>query len=1178
MKKNYFLNLSMLLGFVFSINIVIAGNGDKYKVAKERLSSEHSSIPTYIQFDASTQPSLSELSSVYKKYWKTGDFDFVEIGQEADMMGFLHYRYRQTYKGIPIMFAELIAHTKSDKIYSVNGEILAAAPSTNESNLTEGVALAKAKDHIGAESYKWEYPDEEAHLKMETGDAEATYFPKGELIYITKGGGLDPKKMRLAYRFNIYAQQPLSRYEIYIDAGNGEMLFKNNLIHTGNVEGTAVTAYSGTRTITTDSLAPDSFRLRETSRGNGINTYNMLQGFFRSNAVDFTDDDNHWNNVNAQLDEYATDAHWAAQRYYDYLDTMFNRNSINGNGFALNSYVHYRVNFSNAFWDGQRMTYGDGNPFVDPFTTVDIAGHEITHGLTDFTADLIYQREQGGLNESFSDIFGAALEAFARPNDNDWTIGEDRGSTIRSMSNPNSFGDPDTYLGTFWKAADNNCIPSNQNDQCGVHSNSGVQNFWFYLLTDGGTGINDHGDSYSITGVGIDTAAAVAFRNLTVYLTRFSDYEDARFFSIQSALDLYGSCSNVVEAVTNAWYAVGVGDEYVDGVISDFESADTISCFYPFTVNFTILENNGTGFTWDFGDGNVDSTRNPIHVFTNHGDYDIQLIVDGGSCGADTMTKTAYVSIDTNRLCRVPMNDGINQTQVDCDGKLLDNGGLGGDYENNINAVITIAPPGASHVELIINSIDIQAGSGATCDNDVLEIFDGNSVNAPSLGAFCNGSVIPPTISSRFSTVTVRFTSNGSVTAAGFDIDWLCKPSTTVPSVEFLVSSDSSCTGEISFQDYSTELPTSWAWTFGDGASSSDQNPIHQYTSNGTYDVQLIATNSFGSDTIKKVNFVKIDRPVAPSAMNDSICRFDTANFLATGSGSGTLRWFDRELGGAELFTGSTVSINQVGEDTSLWVEELVSTSVQTVGPIDRNIGASAFVTEFEGLIFDVFEDIELVSVLTHSNASKTRTFELRDKNGVLVQSAIRFVPFGDFQITLNMEVKAGEDYQLTISAVGGPDLARNDGGVSYPYEIPGLVSIKESTNSTNPKDFYYYFYNWKVKSADCVSPRTEVKAVVDVSCIVGINNNKVLSRELKVYPNPVKENLLISYPVSLAESIESIRLLTIGGQEAVNDQGKLTNDKGLITINVSDVASGVYFLRIQTQSEVFTRKVVISK
>jgi len=130
-------------------------------------------------------------------------------------------------------------------------------------------------------------------------------------------------------------------------------------------------------------------------------------------------------------------------------------------------------------------------------------------------------------------------------------VGEDIGVTLRSMSNPKAYGDPDTYLGTNWATG--------TGDNGGVHTNSGVQNFWYYLLANGGSGTNDNGDSYNITPLGIFDAGAVAFRNNTVYLWSNSQYADARFYAIQSAIDLFGACSPEVVTTTDAWYAVGVG-------------------------------------------------------------------------------------------------------------------------------------------------------------------------------------------------------------------------------------------------------------------------------------------------------------------------------------------------------------------------------------------------------------------------------------------------------------------------------------------------------------------------------------------------------------------------------------------------------------------------------------------
>ena len=243
----------------------------------------------------------------------------------------------------------------------------------------------------------------------------------------------------------------------------------------------------------------------------------------------------------------------------DFYYTKFGRKSIDNNNFVIKSYIHYSRNYFNAFWDGSRMTYGDGSSTNGnkPLTALDVCGHEITHGLTSFTANLAYQKESGALNEGFSDIFGNSIEFWARPSKTSWKLGEDFNYVIRDMANPNAYSQPDTYGGTYWKTT--TCTPSSTNDYCGVHTNSGVLNFWYYLLVNGGSGTNDKGFVYSVTGIGLDKAAAIAYRTLTTYLTSSSTYADARTYSLQSAADLYGAGSAEVTQTTNAWNAVGVG-------------------------------------------------------------------------------------------------------------------------------------------------------------------------------------------------------------------------------------------------------------------------------------------------------------------------------------------------------------------------------------------------------------------------------------------------------------------------------------------------------------------------------------------------------------------------------------------------------------------------------------------
>jgi bacillolysin len=196
----------------------------------------------------------------------------------------------------------------------------------------------------------------------------------------------------------------------------------------------------------------------------------MLTGTNYGAAVDFTNATTTWNNTNTNLDQYATDAHWGAEVTWDFYDSLFNRNSVDNAGQKLLSYVHYDLDYVNANWDGTHMNYGDGDPSLGytPLTAIDITGHEISHGVTQFTANLVYQDEPGALNEGFSDCMGVAIRQFGRnPSVMDWLIGNEIGGTpFRNMANPNQYGDPDTYGGTNWHAPGGT-------DNGGVHQNSG---------------------------------------------------------------------------------------------------------------------------------------------------------------------------------------------------------------------------------------------------------------------------------------------------------------------------------------------------------------------------------------------------------------------------------------------------------------------------------------------------------------------------------------------------------------------------------------------------------------------------------------------------------------------------------------------------------------------------------
>ena len=607
---------------------------NRYKV--DFLSST-TNMPLQVSFDESLHLSDQQFFKwMNQEMTKNEEISFSSLKVENDNLGFTHQRMQQLYQGHKIDGANIITHSKNGEVKSFNGEWYKDIKLSNSITISENQALKFALIKVGAKKYKWENKREEAHMRKELNDPKFTYDPVGELCIVSDVNERTKKiSFTYAYKFNIYAEVPLYRAYVYVDASTGKIIKEQNLICTIDAAGSAVTKYSGTQTITTDSYA-SGFRLQETGRGNGIATYNC--GTAKAyNNTDFTNTTNSWTSTGTN--QAGTDAHFGAESTYDYYMKTYNRNSIDNNGYKLLSYVHYDVNYVNAFWDGQRMTYGDGNTSQGFYvmTGLDVCGHEITHGLVSNTAQL-GSGEAGALNEGFADIFGTCVEWYARPN-HDWLMGPElstTGSPLRDMSNPKAHKQPDTYKGTNWDAGGE------------VHTNDGPCIFWFYLLSVGKSGTNDNSQAYTVTGITQAKASAIAYRALTTYMTSGTTYADVRNYTIQAAKDLYGACSNELIQTTNAWYAVGVGAKYVAPAIGpNFVASSVSSCNLPAVINFKNTTTAGQNFIWEFGDGTSSTTINPSHTYSVNGTYSVKLVATGcGAASKDSISKLSYITIN----------------------------------------------------------------------------------------------------------------------------------------------------------------------------------------------------------------------------------------------------------------------------------------------------------------------------------------------------------------------------------------------------------------------------------------------------------------------------------------------------------------------------------------------------
>jgi bacillolysin len=500
-----------------------------------------------------TQPSSNAPEKIVMDYFNQkqdvfkfkGDasLSFKVVEKKKDKLGYTYLRVQQMYKGTPVYGAVLTAHVNKDGVLTaVSGT---PVPNLADKQSLKGSKSISKKDALAAG---------EKDLVAEIGSKPAyEYAPKSKTVIYVKGG-----EAHQAYLVNYNFLDPKpGNWNYFIDSASGDILDKVNEIHEagGKPGGNGITGTDAVGTGTgvlgdskslNTTLSSSTYYLQDNTRGGGVFTYDAKNRQRLPGSL-WADADNKFN---ASYDGAAVDAHYYAGETYDYYKDVHNRNSYDGNGAALKSTVHYSRNYNNAFWNGQQMVYGDGDgsTFVPLSGGLDVVAHELTHAVTDTTADLIYQNESGAINESMSDVFGTLLE-YHTGNNPDWEIGEDiytpgvSGDALRSMSDPAKYNDPDHYSVRYTGTGDNG----------GVHINSGIGNKAAYLLSQGGThyGVN-------VTGIGPDKVGDIYYRALTQYLTPSSNYSQLRSAVVQSASDLYGSGSSEVASVNAAFDAVGV--------------------------------------------------------------------------------------------------------------------------------------------------------------------------------------------------------------------------------------------------------------------------------------------------------------------------------------------------------------------------------------------------------------------------------------------------------------------------------------------------------------------------------------------------------------------------------------------------------------------------------------------
>ncbi|MCL2131379.1 MAG: M4 family metallopeptidase, partial [Lentimicrobiaceae bacterium] len=1053
-------------------------------------------------------------------------------------------RYFQTVSGYPIEFSALNVQVKNGKVVELNGEILDNPAIVPNFTISEEEALQSALQFVDAQEYMWQ--------------SDSAYFPVGEKVIVPDKINFGKSKLKSAYKFSIYSQKPYDKKMVYVDAETGEVILDLPLIHFSNVSGKAQTAYYGERQINMDyNSSTTKYTLRDSTRGKGIFTYDCHNSGYYSAATDFYNDSTNW-----VSGKYGTDAHFSTTMTYDYYLQKHNRNSIDNNGFRLISYVNFDLieygmsSNVNAFWNGTGMTYGRGNPpNITPLTAIDICGHEITHGLTQYTAGLAYQFESGALNEAFSDIFGKAIEYFAVPEYASWTIGEKIGYTMRDMSNPNLYGDPNTYQGQYWEFTGY--------DNGGVHTNSGVLNYWFYLLCDGGSGINDFGNSYNVAAIGMNNAEQVAFKLLTQYLTENSEYEDACFYGLQAATDLFGSCSDELKSVGDAFYAVGLLDKpYEKNVVADFFANITESCKSPTSVQFTNKSYNGNSYLWDFGDGSTSVQKNPTHTYNSNGNFTVTLIVNSNDCGTDTIEMQNYINIDPYFPCTYFMTWGTQNVEG-CRGIIYDDGGPNNPHSSNLISRITVHSPGADSIILNFIEFELEGCTSVQCDCDYLSVYRGNSTSSTNLiGKYCDMNLPKSRITVAGEYVTFYFLADPYVNLAGFKIEYTCINSDNPPIVFFDAENTVSCEGIVHFSDQSvgTQIDT-WLWDFGDGRTSTLQNPTHQYYKNGTYNVTLTAGNANGEHSQTKTKYIVVkdmNKLADYQFEGDENQSFE----LHIPDGSPNLKWYENNADNlfetTPVFTGNTIQHSALSTNKTYYISDSYEGEEYRIGEtVCTGVGSFFNADVVHYLVFDAYQAFNLKSVLVNANNSGNRTIMLKNARQDVIWTKTVSIPYGTSRITIDKEVPAGLNLQLACQAY--PNLFRSDvsANLNYPYTIEDVVRIKKSSASGDELRYYYFFYDWEIKLPDCNSELSTVSITSGNSISENVLKNVV------ILPNPSTGKFSV-VSSQFSEMSGAIEIFDVVGSLVGTYRIRPTNDE--VVIDISHLSAGMYFLKMDNK------------
>lgn len=580
--------------------------------------------------------------------------EFQIVSHETDELGITHVKLQQVFKNKKVYGSEIVLHIKEGQVYLMNGNYY---PTPTLENITPQIDRSQAIEVAKAAVSKKTNVKELSKMELQLLGHESLI---AEPMIYHQDQSLDGEQLVWVIDF---VPNLAHHWTMIVDAETGTILEQyDQVCHLHNHEhievldgpavARAVDLRGVTRTINTYEAGGDYFLIDATKPMFNSNrstlpneptgaiwTIDGQDGSPQNDDFELIQNfspNNNWNN-----NPTAVSAHYNAEVAYGYFSSTFNRNSIDGQGGTIISIINVSdedgQSFGNAFWNGSAMFYGNGDGAFEPLAGgLDVAAHEMSHGVIQNTANLVYQGESGALNESFADVFGVLVDR------DDWRIGEDvvkravyRSGALRDLQNPNNGGSSLRDIG--WQPANVAEQYRGEENNGGVHINSGIPNRAFYLIA---------------STIGLERAEQIYYRALTNYLTRSSQFIDARLAVVQAARDLYGNNSNEVAVANQAFDAVGI-----------------------------ILQDNG---------GNPDNTQTSTidcDIDVNPGEEFIIL--------TDAANSAIYVASPSGEILQNPLlNEGVlSKPSVSDDGSLIV--WVGADrtikfYDFNTNAAQTI--------------------------------------------------------------------------------------------------------------------------------------------------------------------------------------------------------------------------------------------------------------------------------------------------------------------------------------------------------------------------------------------------------------------------------------------------------------------------------------------------------